>query len=545
MTDAPLQVLFIGHEASRTGAPVGFLSLMNWFKSRGVASPHIWLRHAGPLTEAHAAIGPLAVGASGEWPQATERTAQLAYLNTATLGGYAEVLANKNIPVLCHVHEMEYGLRVTGERNLRQLRQHVARFIACSHAVKSALIRVLEIDGSKIDVVPECVDVERALRLSQEAILAPQLPANARVIAGMGTVNWRKGTDLFLRVLASLNRDGETWHGVWVGDLDSAPDRDQLLHDMRVLGVADKVRFTGSQANPFPHLIRANVYCLTSREDPYPLAMVEAAALGLPIVGFRGSGGVEEFAAEAGGVVVDYADTTAMAEAVRACAKAPPQNGRTAAERLCLPAVVGSTIASIMRGMAAPQAVPLDGAVVAKLQSASLPAVRSKVQFAQGDGAGQAADLECDLTAESKVRLVTSWPNQKSALLPVITLSIEPQDRSVVLSQFQVRLSTAEHPAGEPVRVKIRTGGRAMLCGDEAPKSWLCLDGKGRLMVELKLPEELATAGNVEIAATWDQSIHIKEALAPLLKMKAAPPPKRQGPLARLWQKIVANEPPR
>jgi glycosyltransferase involved in cell wall biosynthesis len=62
-----------------------------------------------------------------------------------------------------------------------------------------------------------------------------------------------------------------------------------------------------------------DVFTLTSREDPFPLAMLEAAGLGVPVVSFATSGAVE-FAGSGGGdplaEVVPYLDVPAMVGAV-------------------------------------------------------------------------------------------------------------------------------------------------------------------------------------------------------------------------------------
>ena len=55
---------------------------------------------------------------------------------------------------------------------------------------------------------------------------------------------------------------------------------------------------------------------LTSREDPYPLVCLEAAAVAKPIVCFAGAGGMPEFVEEDCGFVVPYLDIMAMADRV-------------------------------------------------------------------------------------------------------------------------------------------------------------------------------------------------------------------------------------
>jgi glycosyltransferase involved in cell wall biosynthesis len=55
---------------------------------------------------------------------------------------------------------------------------------------------------------------------------------------------------------------------------------------------------------------------LTSREDPYPVGCLEAAALEKPIVCFANAGGASEFLEEDCGFVVPYLDVPAMADRI-------------------------------------------------------------------------------------------------------------------------------------------------------------------------------------------------------------------------------------
>ncbi len=50
------------------------------------------------------------------------------------------------------------------------------------------------------------------------------------------------------------------------------------------LGVSDSVCFTGLQKNPYPYLKRGSLYVLTSYYEGFPNAMVEAMAMGLPVI---------------------------------------------------------------------------------------------------------------------------------------------------------------------------------------------------------------------------------------------------------------------
>ncbi len=50
------------------------------------------------------------------------------------------------------------------------------------------------------------------------------------------------------------------------------------------LKVSDKIYFTGLRKNPFPYIAAANMYVLTSYNEGFPNALVEAMTLGLPVV---------------------------------------------------------------------------------------------------------------------------------------------------------------------------------------------------------------------------------------------------------------------
>ena len=50
------------------------------------------------------------------------------------------------------------------------------------------------------------------------------------------------------------------------------------------LGIDDAVYFTGLRKNPYPYLKRGSLYVLTSYYEGFPNAMVEAMAMGLPVI---------------------------------------------------------------------------------------------------------------------------------------------------------------------------------------------------------------------------------------------------------------------
>jgi hypothetical protein len=143
------------------------------------------------------------------------------------------------------------------------------------------------------------------------------LPVNAFVVAGCGTVDARKGPDMFVQAAARVHRqgtDGRPLRFLWIGRTTDVELRRMLDYDIRRLGLQAEVRFVGELAAPHGLLALSDVFCVTSREDPFPLVMLEAAALAKPVVCFEGSGGAAEFCALGGGLTVPFLDVAALAD---------------------------------------------------------------------------------------------------------------------------------------------------------------------------------------------------------------------------------------
>ena len=138
------------------------------------------------------------------------------------------------------------------------------------------------------------------------------MPDDAVLIVGGGTASWRKGTDLFIHLARAVCQRRSRAYFAWIGGGSTW----EFEHDVRVCGLAERIRFTGAVVKPADYLAAADIFVLTSREDPYPLVCLEAAALGKPIVCFEGAGGAPEFVEEDCGFVVPYLDIMEMADRV-------------------------------------------------------------------------------------------------------------------------------------------------------------------------------------------------------------------------------------
>ena len=171
--------------------------------------------------------------------------------------------------------------------------------------------------------IRECfIDVEgqapAILTAARKAELRAEMgwPAEAKLVMGCGTVHWRKQPDVFVRLAEAVGGDARF---VWIG---GGTDLEEMRALALSLGVADRVEFLGHR-DDFRALMRcADVFALTSSEDPFPLVCLEAAVAGAPSVIFREAGGMGALVEPPGeppaGRAVPLGDEAAFAGAVRA-----------------------------------------------------------------------------------------------------------------------------------------------------------------------------------------------------------------------------------
>ena len=332
-------ILFISHDASRTGAPIFLLSFLRWLRMHSRCQFRILLRSAGPLEREFRELGETHVAGDTKLDEHFFADVGLIYSNTCTNGLFLKSQPCREIPILTHMHELNEVMERFGAENLAAVKDQTTHFVACSEAVAASLRARHGIPAASISVHYSGVSAASVWQRAQAGPLdrnGLRLDPESFLIAGCGFVDWRKGPDLFLQLAASLRRKLSTRKRiefVWIGFVPPDERASILRGDLERLGLSNEVRFLGEQANPYPWLNACDLFCLPSREDPFPLVMLEAAALGKPLVCFAGSGGAGEFCERGGGFATPYLDIEALSQQCLALIDNPAllrQTGETA-----------------------------------------------------------------------------------------------------------------------------------------------------------------------------------------------------------------------
>jgi glycosyltransferase involved in cell wall biosynthesis len=335
------RILFVCHSASRNGATILLLNLLRWLKANTDYELEILINDSGELLNEFHAIGRTIVWHNPgffleAFPRAIKnvlkpqvewaclkllmagRKYDLVYLNTSAVAFQASVMALSARCVLWHIHEMEYALRLTmGEAQIKKLFPLATKFIVVSNAVKKAMISEFKVPENKIDLVkgfvtmPDLTTEEMQMRRRQIR-LRLGWPEDAFVIGGCGALGWRKGTDIFVQIadlMCKAESDGLT-RFLWVGG--SGDEVLRFEHDIRILGLSERCRQISTAADVMDYYFAMDVFALPSREDPFPLVMLEAGACQLPTVCFASAGGGAEYVGDDAGLIAPYLDVAAF-----------------------------------------------------------------------------------------------------------------------------------------------------------------------------------------------------------------------------------------
>ncbi|WP_163997878.1 glycosyltransferase [Pyxidicoccus caerfyrddinensis] len=198
---------------------------------------------------------------------------------------------------------------------LRLLYPRMQRVVACGHDTAKAFQALVPMRPGQLQVIPNFVDGD-TVRAAGEAPLPDELEPifQKPVVVGVGRLENQKAFDVLIRAHALQRAAGSDHHLLIVGDGSLAGELKALV---KSLGVESSVFFPGFVANPHALMRRAAVFAMSSRFEGLPMVMLEALALGCPVVSTDcPSGPAEVLEHGKHGLMVPMEDPQALANAL-------------------------------------------------------------------------------------------------------------------------------------------------------------------------------------------------------------------------------------
>jgi glycosyltransferase involved in cell wall biosynthesis len=343
-------VLFVGHDGIVAGAQIVLLDVIKWTFEHTNRRILIILLGPGDLVAEYSRYGRILVVQNiDEDAQLIRRflineTVRFVYANTVASGRFFTPAMRSMLSsarVIAHVHELTNVIQ-DFEPEFRQLKACAKKWICASELTREQLVAKWDVsaeDAVTIHAFITPTECPHEQLVTQRAAARQELGLSPSdfVVMGTGTVSSRKGSDIFVETALHAVSAAQPHGGIkflWIGD---GEDRAKLMGLVRARSASDQVIFVGFRRDANRLIAAADIFLLTSREDPFPLVSLEASRFAIPTLCVRGTTGITEFIGDDAGYVSHSAeprDLCAELEAIRENANERSLRGWRAYHRL-------------------------------------------------------------------------------------------------------------------------------------------------------------------------------------------------------------------
>ncbi|HEV8083677.1 MAG TPA: glycosyltransferase family 4 protein [Chitinophagaceae bacterium] len=346
MQNSKKKILFVSHKANRSGAPLVLLEIIKEFKKQSTIPFQILIVNEGELVKEFAALGQTYVWnknnkriaisllqsiigffsrtlfiARGVFILFKIRNSSLVFFNTIANGHFHKKLLFLKCRYIYYIHELEAAIyMLTNQQSLQLILNNTNLFIAVSEAVKNNLVNNYKIEKSIVQVLPTPMGCVSRTKATYDGFInsfkkVHLIPADAVIIGAVGPNEWRKGFDLFLPLITLyFNLFPESnayfiWKGFSENNITSFFD----LYDYKKFNFKERAILLPHGSDVLEQIACLDIHLLLSREDPYPLVLLESASFAIPTICFMDAGGSGEFIEDDCGYCVPYGDLKKMA----------------------------------------------------------------------------------------------------------------------------------------------------------------------------------------------------------------------------------------
>jgi len=237
-----------------------------------------------------------------------------AITSTVVSGRIVPALKEAGFTVLSLIHELPGVIRsMKQEVNAENIARYSDKIVFPAELVREKFETITPVASEKIIIRPQGLLRRNPYKKKKadaylEICKKHNLPKDCQIVLNIGYVDSRKGADLFVEMAEQILKERPNTVFIWVGHFEAQMEK--IVADrIKAQNHLERILFVGFDKEPMAYYAAASVYALTSREDPFPNVVLEAAEVNVPIVAFEGASGANDFVVEQGGELAAYENT--------------------------------------------------------------------------------------------------------------------------------------------------------------------------------------------------------------------------------------------
>lgn len=238
--------------------------------------------------------------------------------NTVVSGQFVKKLKIFDFKVVSLIHEMKTSIQLCGYYNGGiDISRYADYIVFPNNTVKDDFLELYGCVSGECVVRPQGVYLKEQERIEDDRSFAEfmkeqGLSTNKPIIMSSGTCDLRKGIDLFITSAIMFNRrNQQECQFVWTGGFYDEGMQAWMEEQISRAGCGQQIHiipFIKDQRIYGELLKRASVFWAMSREDPFPSTVLEAMKNNVPVIGFKGTGGIEVMLSDNRGKLIEQFD---------------------------------------------------------------------------------------------------------------------------------------------------------------------------------------------------------------------------------------------
>ena len=209
----------------------------------------------------------------------------------------------------------------------RVLNRRIDHFIAISTAVRDAMLSRADAPIERITTVLNGISRLNIQQFQKPGSLRAEygICANAPVVVCVARLEQEKDIPSLIEAMKSLARTNPELRCIIVGE---GSQRRDLERRIETVNLKDRVLLAGFRKDAMAVINAGDVFVLPSPAEPFGLVVLEAMALGKPVVAIMNGGPAEIVIDGITGLLVPESEPSALASAIRRLIEAPEERAK-------------------------------------------------------------------------------------------------------------------------------------------------------------------------------------------------------------------------